>query len=136
MRSVQFGLCSVRIFSFFLSFFLAFLLFLSVFSVTDTEDSRGNREGRRNHYFSCFPLPPPHQHWFSSPRFLPPLFNRPNCNYQTESWWLLFSLKLFISFAFSLIQLRRSYWLWHFKVTMWGFEHISRYHPSITKWAT
>ena len=37
MRSVQFGLCSIRIFSF-LSFVL-FFLFLSVFSLTDTNDS-------------------------------------------------------------------------------------------------
>ena len=27
----------------------------------------------------------------------------------------------------------RSYWLWHFKVKLWGFELISNYHSSITK---
>ena len=31
------------------------------------------------------------------------------------------------------MQLSRSYWLWQFKVTLWGFEFISNYHLSITK---
>ena len=30
------------------------------------------------------------------------------------------------------MQLSRSHWLWHFKVTLWGFELITNYHPFIT----
>ena len=118
--------------AFFFSFLLCFL-FLSVFFLTDTNDSQDYREGRGSPYFSFFPLPPVHEHSFSSSRFLPLLFNRSICNYQTDNWWDLFSLEICILFAFSLMQLSRSYWLWHFKVTLWGFELISNYHPSSTK---
>ena len=55
-------------------------------------------------------------------------------DYQTDSWWDLFSLEISILFAFLLMQFSRSYWLWHFKVTLWGLELISNYHPSITQW--
>ena len=75
-------------------------LFLSVFFLRDTNDSQDYREGRGSPYFSCFPIPPAHEHSFSSSRFLPLLFNRSICNYQTDSWWDLFSLE--ISFAFYL----------------------------------
>ena len=54
-------------------------------------------------------------------------------NYETDSWWDFFSLEICILFAFSLIQSSRSYWLIHFKVTLWGFELISNYRSSITK---
>ena len=127
MRNVQFGLCFILIF-FFLS---VFFLFLSVFSVTDTNDWRNSREGRGNPYFSCLPLATTEQNSSSLSRFLPLLFNRSICNYQTDSWWDLFSLEVCILFAFSLMQLGWSFW--HFKVTLWGFELISNYHPSITK---
>ena len=56
-------------FSSFLSSF--FFLFLSVFSLTGTNGSQNSREERGNHCFSCFPLPPAHEHSFSSLRFLP-----------------------------------------------------------------
>ena len=118
MRSVQFSFCSIRIF--FLSFFfLLFFLFLLVFFLTGTNDSKDSREGRGNHYFSSIPLPPSHKHSFSSSRFLPLVFNQYICNYQTDSWWGLFSLESCILFAFSLMQLSRSYGLWQFNVTLW-----------------
>ena len=104
MRSVQFCFTSVSIRIFFLSFFF-FFLFLLVFSLTDTNDSKDSKEGRRNHYFSCIPLPPAHKHSFSSTRFLPLAFNQSICNYQNNSWWDFFSLKIYILFAFSLMQL-------------------------------
>ena len=69
VMSVWFGLYSIRIF--FLSFFLLLFLFISVFSLTDTNYSQHSRKGRGNHYFSCFLLPPAHEHSFSSSRFLP-----------------------------------------------------------------
>ena len=122
--------CSIRVFFFLFSFCFIFLL---VFSLIETNDSQGSREGRGNHYFSCFPLPPAHKHSFSSSRFLPLVFNRSVCNYQTDSWWDLFSLEICIFFAFSLMQLGWSCWLWHFKVALFGFELISNYHPCITK---
>ena len=125
VRSVQFGLCCIRIFFFFFSF-----LSLLVFSLTATNDSQDSRDGRGNHSFSCFPLPPAHEHSFSSSRFLPLLFNQSICNYQTDSWWDFFSLEICILFPISLMQLSRS---WHFKVTLWGFELILNYQPSITK---
>ena len=71
--------------------------------------------------------------FFSSSRFLQLLFNRSFCNYQTDSWWDLFSLEICILFAFLLKQFNRSYWLWHFKATLRGFELISNYRPSIAK---
>ena len=77
----------LSVFFFFLSFFY-FFIFLSVFSLTDTNDSR---EGRGNHYFSCFLLPLSHKYSFSSSWFLPLLFHRSICNYQTNRWWDLFS---------------------------------------------
>ena len=120
--------CVVSVFFFFFFSFLSLL----VFSLTATNDSQDSRDGRGNHSFSCFPLPPAHEHSFSSSRFLPLLFNQSICNYQTDSWWDFFSLETRILFPFSLVQLCRSYWLWHFKVTLWGFELISNYHPSIT----
>ena len=71
---------------------LLFLLFLSVFPLTDTNDSQNSREWRGNHHFSCFSLPLAREYSFSLPRFLPLLLNRSICNYQTNSWWDLFSL--------------------------------------------
>ena len=85
-------------FFFFLSLF-SFFLFLLVFSLTDTNDSQDSREGRGNYYFSRFPLPPAHEHSFSSSRFLPLHFSRSICNYQTDSYWDLFSLEICILFA-------------------------------------
>ena len=129
MRSVQFGFCSIRGFFFFFSVFL----FLSVFSLTQANDSQDSRERRGNHYFLCFLLPPAREHWFSWSRFLPLLFNWSICNNQTGSWWDLYSLEICNLFAYSLMQLSRRYWMWHFKVTLWGFELMSNYHPFIAK---
>ena len=125
--------CVLSVFLFFFLSFFFFFFFLSVFSLTNTSDSQDSWEGRGNHYFSCFPLPPAHEHWFSLSRFLPLLFNQSIYNYQTDSWWDLFFLEIYISFAYSLMQLSRSNWLWHFKVTLWGFVLVSNYHSSITK---
>ena len=107
-------------------FFLSFLffLFLSVFSLRTLNIHKMGREREQNNYFSCFPLPTANEHSFSSLRFLPLIFTRSICNYQTDSWWDLFSLDICILFAFSWMQLSKSYWLWQFKVTL---------SPSITK---
>ena len=60
-------------------------------------------------------------------------FPRSICNNQTDSWWHLFSLEICILFEFLLMLISGSYWLCHFKVTLWGFELISNYYLSITK---
>ena len=136
-RSIQVGLCSVR--TFFLSFFLPFFSFSIGIFLERTNDSQDNREGKENPYFSCFLLPPADKHSLSSARFLPLLFNRSIFNYQIDSWWDLFSLVICILFAFSLMQLSRmqlmSMRYWHYKLTLWGFELISNYRPSITRQA-
>ena len=57
--------------------------------------SQDRMEGRGNHQFSCFPLPPAHEHLFSPSIFLPLLFHRSICHYQTHrrlvlawlAWW-------------------------------------------------
>ena len=103
MKSVQFGLCSIRIFFFFLYF-----LFLLIFFLTDTTDSHDYREGKGSPYFSCFPRPPAHEHSFSSLTFLPLLLNRSICNYQTTFVILLRDLHFI---CISMMQLSRSYWL-------------------------
>ena len=89
-------------------FFFFFFLFLSIFFLKDTNNSQDSSEGRGNRYFSCFPLPPAHGHSFSSSRFLPLLFNRSICNYQTDSEWYLFSLDICILFIFSLMPLSQT----------------------------
>ena len=121
---------SVSVFFFFLS---SFLLFLLVISLTGTDDSLHRREGRGNHYFSCFLFPSANKHLFSSSRFQPLLH--------------FFLLNLFVitrpmagdtcfpmRFAFLLMQLTQSHRLWHFKMIFWEFELISTYHSSITRW--
>ena len=111
MRSV----CLVCFLSVFFSLFLSpFFLFLSVFFSTDIDNSSDRREGRWNHYFSCFPLPPASE--FNSSSFIPLVFTRSICNYQTDSWCDLFSLDISILFAFLWMKLGRSYWLSQFKV--------------------
>ena len=49
------------------------------------------------------------------------------CNYQSDSWWDMFYLEICILFAFSLMQLSRSYWLSYFKVTLWESELIQTF---------
>ena len=107
--------CILFLFPFFLLF-----LFISIFSLTDTNDSHDSREGRGNHCFSCFFTSTASRTLICSSRFLTLLFNRCIFNYQTDSWWGLFSVEICILFAFSLMQSSRSYWLWHFKVTSCG----------------
>ena len=108
--SVQFGLYSVRIS--FLSLFFFFFLY---------------------RYFSCFPYTHTHthtntrEHSFSSSRFVPLHFDQFICNNQTDSWWGLFSLEICNLFTFSLMQLSRSYWLWHSK---WHYEDLSSYQTT------
>ena len=82
-----------------------------------------------NNYFSSFPLPPANEHSFNSSRFPLLIFTQSISNYQTDSWWDLFSLDIFILFAFLWIQLSWSYWLWRVKVTLSGFAFISDYQP-------
>ena len=85
MRSVQFWFVFYPVFFVFFCvfFFVLFFVFLSVFSLSDTNDSKDNREGRGNHYFSCIPLPPAHKHSFGSSRFLLLVSNQSICNYQS-----------------------------------------------------
>ena len=121
------------------AFFLVFLFLLIFFFffLTDTSDPQDSIEWRVNHYFSCFPLPLAHEYAFNSSRFLSLLFNRSICNYRTDSWWDLLSLEIYILFAFSLMQLSRSYWLSYFKVTLWESELISHFYykaNGLTNW--
>ena len=53
-----------------------------------------------NNYFPCFPLPPANEHSFNSSIFLPLIFTRSICNYQTDSWWGLLYLDLLRSLHF------------------------------------
>ena len=114
MRNIQFSLCSIRIFfSFFLSSFLSF----SIGIFFDKHKRFTGLQGReRELLFFLFTTSTHSWHSFSSSWFLPLLFNRSICNYQTDSWWELFSLEIFILFTFSMMQVSWSYWLWHFKV--------------------
>ena len=52
-----------------------------------------------NNYFSCFTFPPANEHSFSWSRFLPLIFIWSICNYQTDSWWHLFSLDICLFFG-------------------------------------
>ena len=126
LASAAFSLVCVG--SIFFSFFF-FFFFYQYFPWRILKIQRDSREPRGSYYFS-FPLPLAHEYSFSSSRFSPVRFNWSICNCPTDSWWDLFSRVLFV---FSLMQLSRSYWLSQFKVTLWGFELISNYHPSITK---
>ena len=107
---------------FFSSFLSCFVFFFYRYFHWQTRFIRW--DGRENNNCPCFSLPAPNEYSFNSSRFLS-LFTWSICNYQTYSWWDLF--------AFLWMQLSRSYWLWHFQVTLLGFEFISKYHPSITK---
>ena len=123
LRSIQFGLCSICIFfSFFLLFFFCYRYFL--WQTLMIHRIAGNGEGII--IFLAF-------HFHLLRRFKPLLFNRSICNYQIDCWWDLFSFEICILFAFSLMQSSWSYWPSHLKVTLWGFELILNYHPSITK---
>ena len=96
-----------------LSNIVFFFFVLSVFSLLDTNDSQDSRKRRGNHCFTCFPFTNihlVHQDFYH-------FFYQSICNYQTASLWDLFSLEICILFAFSLVQLSRSYWL-----------HISKLH--------
>ena len=77
------------------------------------------------HYFSCFPLPPANEHSFNSSRFLPLIFTRSICNYQTDSWWGLFSLDICILLAFLWKQLSRR--VIYFDISKWHCEDMSSY---------
>ena len=81
---------------------------------------------RGNNYFSCFRLPSANEHSFNSSRFLPLIFTRSICNYQTDSWWDLFSLNICILFALLWIQSNLSYWLWEGFIK-WHCEDLSSY---------
>ena len=107
------------LFSFFLS--SSSFLFLSVYSLTDTNESQDSWEQRENYCFSCFLLPPAHEYSLSSSRFLPLLFNRSICNYQTDSWWDIFSLEICI-----FIDVIKS----EFHISKWQCENLSSYQTN------
>ena len=109
----------------------SFSLFLSVCFYTN--DSLDSRERRGNHYFSSFQPPPANKLSISSLRFLPLFLPKLIVIPRLIAYETCFPGRFAFFLAFLLMQLRRSYWLWHFKVTLWGFELISNYHPSIAK---
>ena len=86
VRSVQFGLCSIGIF--FLSFFF-FSITIGIF--LDRLERFIGWQGRVRES-------PANEHSVISSRFIPLLFTRSICNYQTDSWWDLFSLKPALTF--------------------------------------
>ena len=110
-------------------FFLYFLFFSFFYRYFPWQTLAIWKDGKRNYYFSCFPLAPANEHSFNISRFLPFIFTQSICNYQIDRWWVLFFLDIYILFAFLWMRLSRG----HLKVTLWGFELISNYHPSITK---
>ena len=126
--------------SVFFSFFLSsYFLFLPVFSLIETNDSWDRWDGRGNHYFSRFPLPPANEYSFNSTRFMLLIFTLSICNYQTDSWWDLFSLAIYILFAFLRMLLSRSDWFWHFKLTVriWAYIKLSLFYykaNALTQW--
>ena len=112
--SVQFGLYSVRISFLSLSFFFFLYRYFSCFPYTHTHTHTHTHTNTR-------------EHSFSSSRFVPLHFDQFICNNQTDSWWGLFSLEICNLFTFSLMQLSRSYWLWHSK---WHCEDLSSYQTT------
>ena len=130
MRSVQFGLYAICLF---FLFFFSFS-FATVFFLTRTNDSDSfflffyrdflcgiAEKGEGIIIFLIF-----YFHLltkFSSSTFQPLLhFSLLDLFGITRlEWWHLFFLEICILFAFLLMPLSRSYWFWHFKVTLWGF---------------
>ena len=104
--------CILSVFLFFLCSFFSFyiVIFLAFHTHTHTHTHTNTRE-----------------HSFSSSRFVPLHFDQFICNNQTDSWWGLFSLEICNLFTFSLMQLSRSYWLWHSK---WHYEDLSSYQTT------
>ena len=104
--------CILSVFLFFLCPFFSFyiVIFLAFHTHTHTHTHTNTRE-----------------HSFSSSRFVPLHFDQFICNNQTDSWWGLFSLEICNLFTFSLMQLSRSYWLWHSK---WHYEDLSSYQTT------
>ena len=84
--------CVLSIFFFFLYFF--FFSFFYRYFPWQTLAIR--KDGKRNYYFSCFPLAPANEHSFNLSRFLPFIFTQSICNYQIDRWWVLFSLDICI----------------------------------------
>ena len=127
MRSVQFGF-----------FFLSFLfLSFSIGIFLDRHEKFTKWDGRGNNYFFCFSRPPANEHSFSSSRFLPLIFIRSICNYQTDSWWDLFSLDICILFAFLWMQLNRSLTFQSDIVRIWVHMKLSPFYfkgNMLTNW--
>ena len=120
MRSVQIGLCSF--FCFFYRYFPWQTLTIHMIA--------GNGEGNIIYLvFHFYPLTNIHlvhrdfHHFFLIYLFV---IARLIADEVCSPW-------ICILFAFSLMQLSRSYWLSHFKVTLRGYKLIWNYHPSITK---
>ena len=100
----------VSVLSVFFPFFLSFFFFFFYIGIFLGRHKRLIRwDGRGNNYFSCFPLPSANKHSFNLSSFLLLIFTQSVCNYQTDSWWDLFSLNICILFAFLWMQLNRSY---------------------------
>ena len=102
--------CILSVFLFFLCSFFSFYIVIFLAFHTHTHTHTNTRE-----------------HSFSSSRFVPLHFDQFICNNQTDSWWGLFSLEICNLFTFSLMQLSRSYWLWHSK---WHYEDLSSYQTT------
>ena len=93
-------------------------------------------DGWGNNYF-CFPLPPANEHSFHLSRFLPLIFTRSICNYQTDSWWDVFSLDICILFAFLWMQLNRSLTFQSDIVRIWVHMKLSPFYfkgNMLTNW--
>ena len=102
--------CILSVFLFFLCSFFSFYIVIFLAFHTHTHTHTNTRE-----------------HSFSSSRFVPLHCDQFICNNQTDSWWGLFSLEICNLFTFSLMQLSRSYWLWHSK---WHYEDLSSYQTT------
>ena len=102
--------CILSVFLFFLCSFFSFYIVIFLAFHTHIHTHTNTRE-----------------HSFSSSRFVPLHFDQFICNNQTDSWWGLFSLEICNLFTFSLMQLSRSYWLWHSK---WHYEDLSSYQTT------
>ena len=115
-------MCSIHIFSFFLSCFFSF----SIGIFRDRHWRFISWDMRGNNYVSCFPLPPGNENLFNSSRFLSLIFTRSICNYQIDSWWDLFSLGIFILFTFLWMQLSQS-----IDFSRWHWEDLSSYQGQL-----
>ena len=130
VRSIQFGFCLIFVFFLSLAFFLLFYRYFLWLAPT-IHRITGKREGILIFLvFNFHPLMNIHivlrdfYHFFLIDLFvITRLIADDTCS----------SLETCILFAYSLMHLSRSYWLWHFEVTSWGSELIPNYKPCFFK---